>query len=262
VFFDVGDDEVVAGEVIDAWWAFGVVHGVGHIAHEGDGFAEIDLLADGEGAAEDAHVEVNAAEDDVVDVAGGEEVPCFLAVIGEGVAGFEFDERVLAFPWWDDFAFMVGAGAAHVAVVDGEDGFMAWVGPAPCGAPARGGGEGDGGFGERCGFSEETLRCVLVEVGDGTGGVDDEDAFGAGGDEHFVERAGEFGDASCGAAAPVVVPHVADDDGGLGGIPDGFGFGDGAGGRGVFGPGAEREREGTGEGGGGHGEQEEKRAHG
>ena len=92
---------------------------------------------------------------------------------------------------------------------------MAWVGPAPCGAPARGGGEGDGGFGERCGFGEEALRCVLVEVGDAAGGVDDEDAFGAGGDEHFVERAGEFGDASGGAAAPVVVPHVADDDGGL-----------------------------------------------
>ena len=190
MFFDVGDDEVVAGEVVDAGWAFRVVHGVGHVAHEGDGFAEVDLLADGEGTAEDAHVEVNAAEDDVVDVAGGEEVPCFLAVIGEGVAGLEFDERVLAFPRRDDLAFMVGAGAAHVAVVDWEDGFVAWVGPAPCGAPARGGGEGDGGFSEGCGFGEQALRCVLLEVGDAAGGVDYEDVFGAGGDEHFVERTG------------------------------------------------------------------------
>ena len=67
---------------------------------------------------------------------------------------------------------------------------MAWVGPAPCGAPARGGGEGDGGFSEGCGFGEQALRCVLLEVGDAAGGVDYEDVFGASGDEHFVERTG------------------------------------------------------------------------
>lgn len=147
VAFHVFDDELVAREVVDAGWAFRVVHGIGHVAEERDFPAEVDLLADAERAAEDAHVEVDSAEDDVVDAAGGEEIPCFLAIIGEGVAFLEFDERVLAFPWGNDLAFPVRARTAHVAVVDWEDAFAAGVGPAPCGAPAWRRGERDGSFG-------------------------------------------------------------------------------------------------------------------
>ena len=136
VAFDVLDHELGSGEMADAWGAFWVVHGVGEVAEECHGFSLVDHLADGEGATEDAHVEVDATEDDVIDVPFGEKVPCLLSVVGEGLTGGDADFWMLAGPCFSDGAFFVGAGAAHVGIIDGEYGFVFGVGPEPAGAPA------------------------------------------------------------------------------------------------------------------------------
>ena len=91
VFFNVLDDKVGAGEVINAGRPFGIIHGVGHVAHQGDMFAEFDHLTNGEWSSQNAHVQVNPAEDDVVDAPFGKQVPGLLSIIGEGVARSQFD---------------------------------------------------------------------------------------------------------------------------------------------------------------------------
>ena len=49
--------------------------------------------------------------------------------------------------------------------------------------------------------------------------MDDEDALLARFFDDFIHPGGHFGDAFGGAFAPMLIPHVADDDGGLPGIP-------------------------------------------
>ena len=72
---------------------------------------------------------------------------------------------------------------------------------------------------EACGLGEFAGWGIFVEGGDAAWGVDDEDPFGACGVEGLVEGGDEFFDACGGGFAPVIVPHVADDDGGSGGVP-------------------------------------------
>lgn len=79
--------------------------------------------------------------------------------------------------------------------------------------------EGDGGVDLGCLLGAFTGGVIFVEVERATGAVDDQDTLVAGGLEDLVHAGGHFGDAVCGAGAPVLVPHIADDDGGLGGVP-------------------------------------------
>lgn len=51
---DMGDDEIVAGKMIDPGRARGIVHRIGHVPHESDVLAQIVLLPDGEGASAEA----------------------------------------------------------------------------------------------------------------------------------------------------------------------------------------------------------------
>ena len=68
MLLNVLDDEVGSGEVIDSRWTFGIVHRIGHVAHERDVLSELHHLAYAEWPPENAHVEVHAAEDDIVDL--------------------------------------------------------------------------------------------------------------------------------------------------------------------------------------------------
>src|SRR5262249_26059112 len=95
---DVLDHQFGAGEVAHAGRPLPVVHGVGQVADQYDVLAQVDELADAEGPAQHAHVQVDAADQDVVDAAGGQQVPHLLAVVGDGVAGGDLDGRVLPRP--------------------------------------------------------------------------------------------------------------------------------------------------------------------
>ena len=70
------------------------------------------------------------------------------------------------------------------------------------------------------------MRGALVEAGDAAGRMDDEHAAVARLPDDLVERAGQFDDAAGGRFAPMVVPHVAEDERGLLRVPLG-GFLDG-----------------------------------
>ena len=115
---------------------FRVVHRVGHVAHEDDVFADGDHLADTDRAAEHAHVEVYAHEDDVVDAVLREQVVRLLPVVGDGVTlGVDLDEVDLPRPRLADRVLLF-AVATHVGVVDREVRLAGLVWPAPVGAPA------------------------------------------------------------------------------------------------------------------------------
>ena len=122
VFFDVPGDEIVAGEMIDVRSFSGVVHAVGEIAYQDDVLAEADQLADGEGAAQDAHVLVNAHNDGVRDAALAHEEKGISAV-GDGVLGVDFDVGDLSSPWGGLRALGIVVATA-VGVVDGQRRFM------------------------------------------------------------------------------------------------------------------------------------------
>ena len=72
VLFDVADHKVGSGEMRDSWFILGIVHGVGHVADQGNVFAEMDHLPDAERTTQHTHVEVHSHEDDILDAAGFE----------------------------------------------------------------------------------------------------------------------------------------------------------------------------------------------
>ena len=82
---DVLDEQLGAALVADEGPALRVIHRVGHVAHEHDVLAVLRHLAEAEGPAGDAHVHVDAHEDDVLDAAGFEQVPNLDAGIADGV---------------------------------------------------------------------------------------------------------------------------------------------------------------------------------
>ena len=118
VFLDVRDDEIVSGEVIDPGGALWIVHGIGHEQNQGDVLALLNHLPNPEGPAEDTHVEGDATEDDFFDAALGEEIPGFLAVVGDGIAFLDFDLGDLPGPRRNDLTLRLGTTAAHVGIVD------------------------------------------------------------------------------------------------------------------------------------------------
>ena len=138
VLLDVLDHQVRAGEMAHARRAFGVVHRVGQVAHQRDVLAQVHHLPDGERPAQHAHVQMHAAEDDVVDPA--------LAPAGSTSPG---RRRVIASPSAISIAAIcrvqasrilhfIVAVAAHVGVVDRQDRLALGVRPAPGRAPALG----------------------------------------------------------------------------------------------------------------------------
>src|SRR6185503_3755806 len=224
---DVFYDEFRAGKMTDLRRLVRVVHRVRHIAKQRHVLADVDHLPDREWPPEHTHVQVHATKDDVVDAALGEQVPGFLAVVGNGVLRGNLNCRSLPRPGFADFAFHL-AIATHVGFVNWQRGFAFGIGPAPGGAPTIGGRERHWRGCKRRGQRALALRSVLVKGGYAAWRVDYEDAFAADNPDHLIHRAGEFADAERGGLAPVVVPHVANDEGHLIGWPHGVRLGDGA----------------------------------
>ena len=96
---------------------------------------------------------------------------------------------------------------------------MFGVGPTPGRAPTRRGGERNGCRNKRRGLGAFALGSVFVEVGDAARGVDDEDAARSRLFHDVVERSCHFGNATGSGFAPMVVPHVADNESGFVWIP-------------------------------------------
>ena len=120
MLFDVFNDEVGALVVGDVGGVFGVVHGVGKVAEEDAFDAPFGHLADGEGAVENAHVGVDAGDEQVFDAAEFQGAVDLFSFVGDEVVGADFDSGVLAGP---GFVGLVAFGvAAAVGVIDGEFG--------------------------------------------------------------------------------------------------------------------------------------------
>ncbi len=216
----MSNHKIRAREVINAGGTFRVVHGICQISQKCHGFALLNHLPYREGASKDTHVEVNAAKEHVCDFVLREEIPRFLSVIRECITGGDAHARVLSFPCFSDEAFCVGAGASHVRVVDGENAFAGGVCPAPLCAPAFGGGEGRG-----CGREGGLLRELaglgsLIETGHTTWGVYDQNAPFARRVESSIYGVDKLSNARRGGFAPVVVPHVTDNDCRMLWVPD------------------------------------------
>lgn len=84
---DVFNDQVSAGEMIDTRRAVVIIHRVRQIADQGDVLAKIDHLPDCERAPKHTHVQVHAADNDIVNAAFLEKVPDLLAIVRNGVLG-------------------------------------------------------------------------------------------------------------------------------------------------------------------------------
>ena len=87
--FDMLEDKIVTGEVIDEGFGSRVVHRVGHVAHQHDVLPLINHLANAEGPTEHAHVGVHAHDDDVFDAALLHQIKRFRTV-GDRVASHDF----------------------------------------------------------------------------------------------------------------------------------------------------------------------------
>ena len=143
----------------------------------------------------------------------GEQVPRLLAVVGDRVRLGDFDGR--------RSAASTASRISHFLSVQSQPMSESSIGSTPSrlasvqhhAVPQRSRGrERHRRLGERRGLRAFALRRVLVEVRAGARGVDDEHALRARRLHHLVHRPGHLADTPRGGLAPVVVPHVADDD--------------------------------------------------
>lgn len=211
MFFDVLNDELSALFVRDVRAVGGVVHGVGEVADEDTRDAPAGHALDGECPIEDAHVGVDAHDDEALGAAGAQGGIDLFAAVGDVVGGHDGKAGVLASPG------LVGGVTGRVA-------------------PAAGVVDGQGRIGKRFQWrgldareikDGAALGRILVELHGVGGRMDDEDAVGTQGDEGVVHAGNHGIDALGGAPAPVTVPHIADDNGGAGWIERGGGLRDG-----------------------------------
>src|SRR5262249_6590438 len=131
---------------------------------------------------------------------------------------FYLDAGRLPLPRRADLALLL-AVAAHVGVVDGQHALALAVGPVPRGAPPLRRRQRDRRLREGGVDRPLPLLGVLVEVHAGARGVDDEHALLAQNLRDLVHRRRQFSDPLRRRLAPVVVPHVADDQGGVRPLP-------------------------------------------
>ena len=209
VLLDVLDHQLGAGAVRDPRALAGVVHRVGQVAHEQNVLALADHLTNRKRPAQHAHVQMNAHHEDVGDAALAHEI-IGLRAVGDGVAIADFDGGNLLLPGRVSFALR-GVVATAVRVVDGQRGFF-------CGielAPAL---ERDFRFRRGRGLGQFPAERAFVKLHRVTGAMDDEHAALAGVVHESIHARSHFGDAPGRAGAPMLVPHVAEDDGGAAGI--------------------------------------------
>ena len=95
VLFNVLNDQIIPREVADKWLHGGVVHRVGHVAHQCNIHPLIDHLPDRKRPAEDTHVGVNTHHDDIFNPATFHQPEGFVG-IGDRVTFVNFDVGNLA----------------------------------------------------------------------------------------------------------------------------------------------------------------------
>src|SRR5438552_16005437 len=96
---------------------------------------------------------------------------------------------------------------------------MLWVGPTPRRAPALARREWDGHLRKLCGLSPFSLWRAFVKSGARARSVNDKDAAGARGFHYVVQRSCHLGDPPRSGLAPMIVPHITDDERGSLGLP-------------------------------------------
>ena len=187
-----------------------VIHRVGQVAHEDDVFGLVHHLADRERTAEHAHVEVNTHDNDVVDAALLHQVVGF-GRISDRVAVSNLKGRNLASPRRTTRTLRPVI-AASVRIVDRQRGFADGIQGAPALKRHLGRRRGSG-------LRQLPLRGVLVERHRAARAMNDEHPALARLVHHLVHAWRHLGDASGRAVAPMLVPHVADDDCSLHRVP-------------------------------------------
>jgi hypothetical protein len=184
-------------------------------------------LPQAEGAAADAHVGVDAHEDDIVDVLRLQEVPNFDAAVADGVLGLVDAQRVdLLRPrraWIETLGgkFLRPRGMFGGIIVLAAVGLIERIDSHLLGgnllAPfadlvrqTSGGGRG---------LRALACRCAFIRLHAGTRRMYDQHAVLAGLFEHFIETRSHLTFTRDGVLAVMQIPHVADDDGGARGKP-------------------------------------------
>jgi len=206
---DVLNDQLGAAEMTHLRLLLGVVHRVGHVPHQHDVLSLIHHLADAEWPAQHAHIRMHAHQDHVLDAALLEQV-VGLGAVGDRVPCGDLQGLDLL---GEEPHAGAGLGVfAWVAVFDREGRLFLLVQVAP--ALQR-----DFGLHRRGLLRQLALRCPFVLVEAAAGAMDDQDAALPRGGEDFVHPRRHLGHASRRRAAIVIVPHVANDDRRLPGVP-------------------------------------------
>ena len=210
VLLDVFHDQLRAAKVRHVGTHPMVVHRVGQVPNQQDVLSLGDHLPDGEGAAEHAHVDVHAHDDDIGDAALAHEIER-LGGIGNGIAVHDFQGGMLPLPRAIPGAFRATVAAA-VRVIDGQRRFLDAIERAPAL-------QGNFRFGLGRGLGEPAAGMILVESQGVAGTVNDEHPLCAGGFQHLVHPGRHFAHALGRIRAMMFIPHVADHHSGPGGIP-------------------------------------------
>jgi len=211
---DVAHHEINSREVIHLGRHGRVVHRIGQVAHQHDVLAEPREVAQPEGSAQDAHVGVHAHQDNVLDLPLFEQVPDFDARVADGVSVPDLDRIDLPGPGQRRWALRFAVAPAVGMIYRIARLLLGLVLPvAPFGDTVRQIGR------PRRVPGDPASRMVPVEVHRVTRGVDDQNALLSGDGHNTVHHRRQLGDTPRCTLAPVAVPHVADDDRGLGRIP-------------------------------------------
>ncbi len=211
---DVAHHEIDSREVIHLGRHGRIVHRIGQVAHQHDVLAEPREVAQPEGPAEHAHVRVHTHQDDVLDLPLFEQVPYLDAGVADGVTVPDLDRVDLPGPG-QRFRTLGLAIASAVGMIDRiARPLLGLVLPvAPFGDAVRQIGR------PRRVPGDPAPGAVPVMLHGVTGGVDDKNALLPCDGHDAIHHRRQLRDTPRCALAPVAVPHIADDDCGLGRIP-------------------------------------------
>ena len=114
---DVLDDQIVSGKMIDKWSFPMVVHAVCQIANKRHVFTKFGGLTDSEWSTQDAHVQVDAHDHDVIDIVLLQDVKELLAMIGNEILLGDLEFVDLSSPCFPDFTLCVTV-TSHIRIVN------------------------------------------------------------------------------------------------------------------------------------------------
>lgn len=199
------NDQVSSSEVTDERRHSRVVHRVGHVAHEKDIFPEADHLPDRERPTEHAHIGMDTHDDDILDAMLLKKIVNLFTAVADRVLGRNFQGCDLALPRTASWTLRMVIAAA-VGVIDGQRALLGQIQGSP-------GFKRGWGFNFRRLLSSFPLRSLFVEVHRAARRMNDEDTPLARFLDHLVHARCQFADTSSRPLAPMLIPHIADDDG-------------------------------------------------